>query len=157
MEFIYNDGGRNKYFKASGVKDCAVRAISIATNKDYKEVYDALKKINKGDSCRNGTPKKVSKKYLASIGWKWQPCIGFGTGVLVHLDSNELPNEGTFIAQVSKHLACVRDGALEDTYDCSRNDSRAVYGIWYDPKELTESMEAFIDRMNKRCHCKVIL
>ena len=69
MEFIYNDGGRSKYFKAKNVGDCAIRAIAIATDKDYKEVYNDLKKLNNDVSCRNGTPKKVDKKYLTQLGW----------------------------------------------------------------------------------------
>ena len=36
MKFIYDDGGRSKYFKAKGVSDCVTRAICNATGKDYK-------------------------------------------------------------------------------------------------------------------------
>ena len=61
MKFKYSDGGRSKYYKATNVGDCCVRAICNATGKDYKEVYNELKKLNKGVSCRNGTPKKVWK------------------------------------------------------------------------------------------------
>lgn len=130
MKFVFDDGGRSKYFKAENVGDCAIRAIAIAMEKDYLEVYEALKKLNGGKSCRNGTPKKVDKEYIRSQGWKWQPCMTIGQGCKVHLNENELPN-GTLIVQVSKHLVCVKDGVIYDTYDCSRNGTRCVYGYWY--------------------------
>lgn len=53
MEFVYNDGGRSKYFRASGVGDCVTRAICNATGKDYKEVYDRLKILAKKRICQN--------------------------------------------------------------------------------------------------------
>lgn len=128
MEFIYSDGGRSNYFKGENVGDCVTRAICNATGKDYKEVYDALSKLA-GKSVRNGTPKSITRKYLAKLGWKWYACMGIGTGCTTHLDKNELPN-GILIVSVSKHLTCVKDGVLYDTYDCSRGGSRCVYGYF---------------------------
>lgn len=130
MRFNYNDGGRSKYFKGKNVRDCAIRAIAIGTGKDYKEVYNDLKKLNNGVSCRNGTPKKVDKKYLRQLGWTWVACTGVGTGCTTHLTESELPRKGTLIVQVSKHLTCVIDGVINDTYDCSRGGTRCVYGYW---------------------------
>lgn len=129
MKFVYSDGGRSKYYKAKDVGDCAVRAIANATGKDYKEVYNALKEINNGKSCRNGTPKKVDKKYIESLGWKWHPTSGRGLGIQMHLNEDEVPT-GTIIAAVSKHLTCVKNGVLYDTYDCSRGGRRGIYGYW---------------------------
>lgn len=129
MKFVYNDGGRSKYFKATDVGDCAIRSIAIATNKDYKEVYEDLKKLNGNKSCRNGTPKKVDKKYLTQLGWKWTPTMFIGQGCKTHLKEDELPS-GTLIVSVSGHLTCVIDGVINDTYDCSREGTRCVYGYW---------------------------
>lgn len=134
MEFVYNDGGRSKYFQAKNVGDCAVRAIAIATGIDYKEVYNELKKLNGGKSCRNGTPKSVDKKYLKQLGWVWVPTMFIGDGCQTHLSSDELPS-GTLIVQVSHHLTCVKDGVIYDTYNCSRNENRCVYGYWRQPTE----------------------
>ena len=38
--FIYNDGGRSKYYQLEKVGDCVIRAIAIATETDYKEVVE---------------------------------------------------------------------------------------------------------------------
>lgn len=129
MEFVFNDGGRSKYFRATNVGDCVVRAIANATGDDYKVIYDELKALNKGKSCRNGTPKGVDRKYLINHGWKWTPTMGIGTGCKVHLNEDELP-KGTLIVVVSGHLTCVKDGVLWDNHDCSRNGTRCVYGYW---------------------------
>lgn len=129
MKFNYNDGGRSNYFKGQNVGDCAVRAIAIATEQDYKEVYNALKELNGGNSCRNGTPKKVFKKYLTSIGWTWHPTMSIGSGCTVHLSENELPS-GRIVVSVSKHLVAVIDGVVNDTYDCTRDETRCVYGYF---------------------------
>ena len=141
MRFVYSDGGRSKYFKARNVNDCVVRAICNASGKDYKEVYDAIDELSKHEklgkrkkgisSARNGVYKNTYKKYIEDIlGWKWVSCSGIGKGVTKHLNEMEMPSEGIFIVKVSKHLTCVKDGMLIDTYDCSRDGQRGVYGYW---------------------------
>lgn len=143
MEFVYCDGGRSKYFKAEHVGDCVTRAICNATGKDYKEVYDALNALSKRErtskrkkgvsSSRNGVYRSTIKKYLEdTLGWRWVSCMGIGTGCQTHLRREELPS-GTIIVSLSKHLSCVKDGVLYDTYDCSRDGSRCVYGYWTCP------------------------
>lgn len=133
MRFVYSDGGRSKYYKADGVGDCVCRAICNATGKDYKEVYQALasgqKRRGGHRSARNGVSKEVFRPYLESIGWRWHPTMTIGSGCTTHLDSGELPG-GALIVSVSKHLTCVKDGVLYDTYDCSRGGERCVYGYF---------------------------
>lgn len=143
MRFEYSDGGRSKYFRAKDVGDCATRAICNATGKDYKEVYDAINALAKKErtgkrkrgisNARKGVYKATGHKYLESIGWKWHPTMAIGGGCTVHPE-DFFGKKGTFILQLSKHLTCVRDGVLVDTYDCSRNPytgkPRCVYGYW---------------------------
>lgn len=141
MKFVYNDGGRSKYFKAKDVGDCVVRAICNASGKDYKEVYDAIRALSKHEkrgkrkrgisNPRNGVYKNICKEYIENVlGWKWVSCSGIGLGVTKHLNEYEMPAKGTFIVKVSKHLTCVKDGVLFDTFDCTRDGQRAVYGYW---------------------------
>ena len=139
MDFIYCDGGRSKYFKGKA-GDCVVRSICNATGKDYKEVYDAIndlakqehlgKRKHKISNSRNGVFKTTYKKYVENIlGWKWHCCMTIGSGCQTHLSKNELPN-GVLIVSLSKHHTCVKDGVIYDTYDCSRDGTRCVYGYW---------------------------
>lgn len=140
MEFIHSDGGRSKYFKASNVGDCVCRAICNATGEDYKKIYDLINELSKNErtgkrkrgtsNARSGVYKSTEKKIIEDIlGWKWHSCMTIGSGCQVHLTDSELPN-GNLIVRVSKHLTCVKNGILYDTYDCSRNGTRCVYGYW---------------------------
>ena len=131
--FKFNDGGRESSGYQGKTSDCVVRAIAIATNKKYEDVYNDLaiemKKINGKRTIRNGVVKKVYHKYITNNGFKWIPCMSIGSGCKVHLKSEELPS-GTLIASLSKHLCCVIDGVINDTYDCSREGTRCVYGYY---------------------------
>lgn len=139
MELVVSDGGRSKYFKGS-TGDCVCRAICNATGKDYKEIYDYINELGtkektgkrkKGKSnARTGVYKDTTKKVIEDyLGWKWHPTMTIGSGCKVHLKSDELP-KGTIIVRASKHITCVKDGVLYDTYDCSREGTRCVYGYW---------------------------
>lgn len=137
MKFIYNDGGRNKYFKGSA-GDCVTRAIAIANNMDYKQTYtlvaNYVKQATGTKSARSGVPKKVVKKIMDDLGWTYVATMKVGRGCNTHLIDNELP-KGIIIAQVSKHITCIINGVINDTYDCSRGGRRCVYGYWYKPSK----------------------
>ncbi len=148
--FEYNDGGRRAAGYKGDTGDCVTRAISIATGKPYDEVYDAMwsgleeyaskhrdcvaKRIQRGGgrrgtTPRNGVSRKVYEAYLKSIGWVWTPTMTIGSGCKVHLRQDELP-KGRLVVRVSKHLVAMVDGVVNDTYDCSRDGERCVYGYY---------------------------
>lgn len=136
MQIVHDDGGRKDAGYIGHAGDCVTRAIAIATQKPYQEVYDALHALCKTQrlirdrkSPRNGVSRKVYEKYLTSIGWKWVPCMKIGSGCKVHLKSEELP-AGRIICRLSGHMAAVVDGILHDMSDCSRNGTRCVYGYF---------------------------
>ena len=128
MKLNINDGGRSKYFAASKVGDCVTRAIAIAAEKDYKQVYDGISDLI-GYSPRNGIKHKDVKKIMAHFGGKWQACMTIGSGCKVHLRTEELPS-GRIVCNCSGHVVAVIDGVLNDTYDSSRGGTRCVYGYW---------------------------
>ena len=142
MKMIYSDGGRSQYFKAQNVGDCVTRAICNATGMDYKQVYDDLKELAKKEritkrhkhrsTVRDGVSRNTLNKYIKSLGWIWVPKMTIGSGCTLHLSEYEFPM-GTYIVSVSKHLTCVKDKVLYDTYNCSRKGNRCVYGYWYKP------------------------
>ena len=152
--YIYNNGGREDAGFKGITGDCVTRAISIATEQNYKTVYDTLTylskqyKLNKNDvvaklmrsaksgshassSVRYGCYPEIYKPYLKNLGWSWKPLMLVGSGCKVHLHPNELPCKGRYILRLSKHLTAYIDGVLNDTYDCSRGGTRCVYGYWY--------------------------
>jgi len=138
MRFQYNDGGRAQSGFRGTTGDCVTRAIAIVTGKSYREVYDALNSVAsslrqtkrvRGSSSRNGVTRAVYEKYLTSLGWKFVPTMTIGSGCKVHLREEELPG-GKIICRLSRHLAAVVYGVLCDTHDCSRNETRCVYGYF---------------------------
>lgn len=149
MQFIYNDGGRSNYFKAKNVGDCVTRAIAIATGIDYLEIYKCLKELakkesvkhhrgHKQSSVRDGVFKETWKKYLKKLedAHKLEKikCCEIGSRNKIHLTDDELPTNGTYIIQCAKHLTCIKDGVLYDTWDCQINEytdePRLVYAMW---------------------------
>ena len=140
LDFTYNSGGREKYFKQEKVGDCVCRAIAIATDMDYLEVYNLIndyakkehisKRKKKKSSARNGVYRNSYDKLLKDLGWTFIPLMTIGSGCQVHLRANEIPMHDTIICRLSKHLTCVKSGVINDTYNCSRGGSRCVYGYY---------------------------
>lgn len=140
--FNFNDGGR----KAAGFKgkagDCVCRAIAIAAQLPYQEVYDRLAEGNadqrkskrtpkRSRSANNGinTKRKWFKDYMRELGFVWTATMQIGSGCKVHLQSDELPS-GRLVCSVSRHNVAVIDGVINDTYDSTRGGKRCVYGYW---------------------------
>jgi len=145
MEFLHDDGGRESAGYKGSAGDCVTRAIAIAAELPYKEVYDALaegnatQRLSKRDrktkrvrTANNGvtTHRKWFKDYMRGLGFEWTPTMQIGSGCQVHLRPDELPKTGRHVLSLSKHLAAYVDGTLRDTGDCSRDGTRCVYGYW---------------------------
>jgi hypothetical protein len=136
MKHIYDDGGRAAAGYRGKAGDCVTRAIAIATEKPYQEVYDALNGTAKGlrqtrkargSKARSGVYRTVFQRYLESLGWKWTPTMKVGQGCKVHLRADELPG-GRVIALLSGHVVAVIDGVLHDTYDSAERGT-TIYTI----------------------------
>lgn len=150
MRWEYNDGGRAAAGFRGTTGDCVTRAIAIATDMDYRQVYNALKvnvdlwratsrteaakasRARGSREVRDGTPPQVYKPYIAELGFAWTPTMQIGSGTTVHLTASELPL-GILIVRCSGHLCAVVDGVIHDIDDPSRDGTRAVYGYWAHP------------------------
>ena len=140
MNLTFSDGGRAAAGYIGTTGDCVTRAIAIATEKPYQEVYDALNELAKTErtgkrktkisNARTGVYCTSYERYLGLLGWTWKPTMTIGSGCKVHLKAEELPT-GRLIVKVSKHLVAVIDGTIFDTHDPSRNGTRCVYGYWF--------------------------
>lgn len=131
MEYVYSDGGRSKYFKGNA-RDCVCRAVAIASQRDYLEVYNSMKKTF--GSPRDGvyTQKKIFKDWMKANGFVWVACSGIGVKESHHFIKGELP-KGRIVCSVAKHYVAVVDEILYDTWDSRYNswgELRRVYGYW---------------------------
>jgi hypothetical protein len=131
-----NDGGRAAAGFEGIAGDCVTRAIAIVSGLPYKEIHDSLTEWQGWDADAGGNRQGHfnTRKFLENLGFQWVPLMKIGSGCKVHLRADELPN-GKLIVRVTHHLTAVIDRVLYDTYDCSREGTRCVYG--YYTKELT--------------------
>src|SRR5262245_26937870 len=155
--FVEDDGGRSRSQVARAARrkkstgDCAARAITIATGKNYDEVHDALTlhslrqtysapsdnayaKWNrgKGGVCAfdpdHGCSEEAVGSYLKSFGWKFTST----KDQKVRLRADELPR-GRLIVSISRHLVAVIDGVIHDTFNCGKAGRAQVKGYWSAP------------------------
>lgn len=144
MEWIYNDGGRKEAGYKGETGDCVARAIAIAAQLSYKEVYNDLaygnaaqrktRRSHKSSGKRTASDgiqvqRQWYKDYMEYRGFVWVPTMQIGQGCKVHLRPDELP-AGRLVVHVSKHSTAVIDGVIHDIYDPSRDGTRCVYGYW---------------------------
>ena len=145
MIYVYNDGGRSRYFKANSVGDCVTRAIANATGKDYKEIYNDINELAKSErkgkkkkgisNARNGVYKQTERKYLNSLGWAYRPVNSIGQSVKYHLTETDLEalglEVGCYIIQIARHLTVVKDGVIYDTFNPTDYSEPMIYGYYY--------------------------
>lgn len=143
ISFKYNDGGREAAGFKGDASDCVCRSIAIVTDRNYREIYDylashhATQRKSKHQKKRNrksakgdiNTNRKWFKDYMRLLGFEWVATMKVGEGCNVHLKKDELP-KGRLVVVVSKHLTAVVDGVINDTFDCSRDGTRCVYGYY---------------------------
>lgn len=135
--YQYNDGGREAAGFRGKAGDCVVRAIAIASKRDYATVYSEINQLSarergaKRSKANAGvyTSKQAFKNYMTSMGWRFIATMTIGSGCKVHLKAEELP-AGRIICSVSKHYVAVIDGVINDIFDPSRDGTRCVYGYW---------------------------
>lgn len=146
LKYSFHDGGRKDAGFKGFTGDCAVRAISIASQEDYEYCYDRLFEIQKDflsrkrskkwdkatPSPRTGTFRDCLNTLVEELGGKWVTCMEIGSGCKIHMNADELP-KGIIICRVSKHYSTVIDHKIFDTFDPSRNGNRCVYGYWEFP------------------------
>lgn len=133
MIYVYNDGGREAAGYKGRSRDCVTRAIAIAADLPYKQVYDTLlqsmrkKAKSKGRKLttypNDGIHDEVYAPYLVTLGFKWVSSIGY-------LEDDDLPKEGKVVVSMKGHLCAAVNGVVHDTYDCSRKGKRIFHGYY---------------------------
>ena len=104
--------------KGKKTGDCVVRALSLAMNMDYVEVYKALFEL----SLKTGyivNDKRVEEKFLAQCGFvkHKQPKKPSGKKYLVG-EFDKLCREIVIVVSCAHHLTVVLNGVLTDSWDC---------------------------------------
>lgn len=104
--------------KNKKTSDCVIRAITLATGKDYYEVLDEIILVSKKSGFMI-TDKKCIEKYLEQLGYtKYkQPRKLNNTKYLVG-EIMEVTNSKNVIVSCAGHLTVVVNGVLNDIWDC---------------------------------------
>ncbi len=140
MNYQFNDGGRAAAGYRDKARDCATRAIAIATCRPYREIYVALTEAARRDADhatrrrrrnhpRNGLSQSIVHGFLEGLGWCFTPTVGPARRPRMRLRPQSLP-PGRLIVALSRQVCAVIDGVIHDTYDCSRGGTRLVYGYY---------------------------
>lgn len=131
--FVYNDGGQ----RAAGIKgngSCVTRSIAIATNQRFDRVAEAIKAIG-SRGHRYGVGSWHYDPYLFSRGWEYVR-VARKIADRPTLRNAKLP-KGTIIVGMSSHLACVKDGVIQDTWNC---DLCRVKGYYQKKRSVRRSV-----------------
>jgi hypothetical protein len=148
MQFIYDDGGRKEAGFKGRTGDCVTRAIAIASQLSYQEVYDAINDFVKANermskrkrsksSARTGVHKATTRRFIErELGGIWVPLMQIGSGAQVRLGDGQLPTDKRLVLNLSRHRTALINGIIRDTFDPRRYDdpfnpsrpTRTVYG-----------------------------
>lgn len=121
----YNDGGRSLSKRSRQKNDCAVRACAIALSRSYDDVYDEMAVL--GRKSGTGTSPDITEKVLGLRERMTFPAVKGKPRMNVQGFVAKY-RQGTFIVHTAKHLFCVRDGVVLDTFE--PEESRCVYKAW---------------------------
>ena len=104
--------------KGKKTGDCVVRAIAVALDRDYVEVYTELFEL----SLKTGyilNDKRVEEKFLALNGFikHKQPKKADGKKYLIG-ELDRICRKSVVVVSCAHHLTVVKNGVLLDTWDC---------------------------------------
>ncbi|MBR2967853.1 MAG: hypothetical protein IKC35_03640 [Clostridia bacterium] len=104
--------------KGKKTGDCVVRALALATGREYLDVYSELFYI----SIKSGyiiNDKRVEEKFLANHGFikHKQPKKPNGKKYLVG-EIDKLTNDDVIVISCAHHLTVALSGTIVDTWDC---------------------------------------
>lgn len=134
-KWIWHDGGRAGAGFVGSTGDCVVRAITIATGKEYREVYDAIHSAT-GESPRQGASIQHYEKFLTDLGFECVQCesptkLRFMGELLGNVVLRFHP-EGK--SRKRGHLCTMVDGTIYDTWDPQFENCYVVDRYWLAPK-----------------------
>ena len=154
MLFKYNDGGAAEAGYTSTAGDCVLRSLVIAADSDKydyatvrKMILEAAKdekpkKPSQRSRPRDGVTKETTKRVAEQLGLIWIPLMKVGKGCKHRLHHKQLPmTKRPYAAAVSRHMTAVHRATVYDTYDCSRDGSRCVYGLYVHKEDYDSVIE----------------
>jgi hypothetical protein len=152
LRWCYHDGGRAAAGYKGKARDCATRAIAIATGLQYQAIYAKLIEAVKREDDRRrqmrnhprtGMRKSTVDLFLRDLGWNWISTTRANRRTCARLRAPDLPT-GRIIVALARHVCTIIDGVIYDTHDPSREGRKPVYGYWLPPPARSRGSELSI-------------
>lgn len=150
MKLRYTDGGKKEAGYKGRSGDCVSRSISLATGVEYKKVLKELQKRQKQWGRSEGYSVCAAKNGVyAPVYFSWLEELGFRR-VFLCSSWDMIPKIGTFVVQTHRHLSCVIDSIIHDTFDPSNKE---IMTVWEAPEaivledEVPVEVQSFISLM----------
>ncbi len=116
----------NPHPKGIKTSDCVVRAVALAFDKDYLEARRELNKAKRESKFDSYKDTKFIYDYLK----EYERLIIAVERGKPRMKADEFVwkyGKGTYIVKMAKHIACIKDGKLLDTWDSSE---KTIYTAW---------------------------
>jgi len=130
VEYKYDDGGRDDYFetkyKKDRTNDCVIRAIAIATGRDYLTIWKELFSL----STKMGfmpNDQKCYEEYLELLGWVKNKPLRKINGKKYQVKKLPINKNKSYIFQTTRHLTAIIDGEHRDIWDCGNWCANSYY------------------------------
>jgi len=110
-------------------KDCMVRSVTLATGESYSKVHELMYKCGWRATRKKSEGKWEDQilKTLDELGFKATKIAFPAVRGQKRMTAKTMTNDGTYILRVAKHVVCMSEGILLDTWDCS---DKCVYFAW---------------------------
>jgi len=129
MVLRFNDGGKAAAGMDGIKNDCAIRAVAIASGRDYLSVFRDLAQIfpaNIHEGVEVTSAKFMS--YMRDMGFVFIPSIDPGERL------TQFPDVGRFVVLVKGHATAIVNGLIEDVVNAQGEPLIGYYT--YNPKGL---------------------
>lgn len=132
-DYIYDDGGRHRYFRMKYKKDhgsdCVMRALAIATKTDYQDTRKELWEI----SLSNGRLPNNSQTYEEFLDRRDAEKIIVPKGDKIELRYYPFDERSVYLAIVrvgfGTHLVAVDQKLIRDTWDCRNHKVLQIFKL----------------------------
>lgn len=118
-----------KYYNANplgrNVSDCAVRAISLATNRSWDEIYCELSEFARREGITFSEIEFLNNYLLDNF----ERFYLNRRKIHTIKDFQNLKLKGTYLITMPEHITCVIDSILYDTFDCSDQNFWCIYKV----------------------------
>ncbi|WP_404473464.1 hypothetical protein [Microbacterium aerolatum] len=134
--YRYSDAGHSMHDVADETGDCGVRAVTIATGRDYDVVraeFTGLLEARRGRKAKN--PESVTtglkRPTVGTIlGSEWAYKSHYGSSPMPRFVHSTLPAGQTFVVVLGRHYCPVINGVIHDLFDPSGPDA-IIYGYFH--------------------------